>query len=42
MMSYRAVMHKFNQLFATVVLVGAFVLFVMVIFGVFNLGAVLG
>ena len=41
-MSYRAVMHKFNQLFASVILIGVFVLFVVVIFGVFNIGAVLG
>jgi hypothetical protein len=41
-MTYRRVMDSFNKIFATAILVGAFVLFVMVIFGVFNLGAVLG
>jgi len=40
--SYRAVMHKFNKLFATVILVGLFVLFVVVILGVFNVSVVMG
>jgi hypothetical protein len=41
-MSYRSVMHKFNQLFASVILIGVFVLFVVVILGVFNVSVVMG
>ena len=41
-MAYRSMMARFNKIFATVILIGVFVLFVVVIFGVFNIGAVLG
>jgi len=41
-MTYRRVMDSFNKIFATALLVGAFVLFVVVILGVFNVSVVMG
>jgi hypothetical protein len=41
-MSIHSILNTFNKIFATLVIVGVFVLFVLTIFGVFELGAVLG
>jgi hypothetical protein len=41
-MSINSVIDKFNKVFATLIIVGVFVLFVLAIFGVFELSAVLG
>jgi hypothetical protein len=41
-MSIDSVIDTFNKVFATLVIVGVFVLFVLTIFGVFEVGAVLG
>jgi hypothetical protein len=41
-MSLHSILRTFNKIFATLVIVGVFVLFVLTIFGVFELGAVLG
>jgi hypothetical protein len=41
-MTINSILHTFNKVFATLVIVGVFVLFVLTIFGVFELSAVLG
>jgi hypothetical protein len=41
-MTINSILRNFHKLFATGVIVGVFVLFVLVIFGIFEVGAVLG
>jgi hypothetical protein len=41
-MSFQSAMRQFNKLFATAVLILVFVLFVLLIFGLFNVGGMLG
>lgn len=41
-MTINTILRNFHKLFATLVIVGVFILFVLTIFGVFELSAVLG
>jgi hypothetical protein len=41
-MSINTILRNFQKIFATLVIVGVFVLFVLTIFGIFEVGAVLG